>query len=116
MQDILSRVEGLKRPPLLVRAARFGLDDYNREGQLPRLLHTLAPPPRAGEAILRLLDIEADLEERRIARAADYSVARHIEVIIALMAEARLLRAIVRPRPPELTLVPATPAPAVAAT
>ena len=99
MQDILSRVESLQRPPLLVRAARFGLDDYNREGQLPRLLRQLAAP-RAGEAILRLLDLEAELEERRIARAADYSVARHVEVIIALMAEARLLRAVVRPFPP----------------
>jgi hypothetical protein len=98
MQDILARVEGLKRPPLLVRAARFGLDDYNREGQLPRLLRTLSPP-RSGEAILRLIDIEADLENRRLAQAADYSVARHVEVIIALMAEARLLRAVVRPAP-----------------
>jgi hypothetical protein len=96
MQDILSRVEGLKRPPLLVRAARFGLDDYNREGQLPRLLKVLSSP-RSGEAILRLLEVEALLEERRIAQAADYSVARHVEVIIALMAEARLLRAIMRP-------------------
>ncbi len=105
MQDILSRVEGLKRPPLLVRAARFGLDDYNREGQLPRLLRTLAPP-RAGAAILSLLDIEADLDERRRDQSADYSVARHVEVIIALMAEARLLRAVVRPPLPALTPVP----------
>lgn len=101
MQDILGRVEGLKRPPLLVRAARFGLDDYSREGQLPRLLRVLAPP-RSGEAILRLLDIEAVLEERRLAQGADYSVARHVEVIIALMAEARLLRAILRPVPVEV--------------
>jgi hypothetical protein len=105
MQDILGRVEGLKRPPLLVRAARFGLDDYNRAGQLPRLLRTLATP-RSGEAILRLLDIEADIEERRTAHAADYSVARHIEVIIALMAEARLLRAIVRPFPLPAKVLP----------
>ncbi len=100
MQDILSRVESLKRPPLLVRAARFGLDDYSRSGQLPRLLRCLAPP-RSGEAILRLLDLEAELEDQRIERAAEYSVARHVEVIIALMAEARLLRAIVRPTAPD---------------
>jgi hypothetical protein len=99
MQDILGRVESLKRPPLLVRAARFGLDDYNRAGQLPRLLRCLAPP-RSGEAILRLLDLEADLEDLRHEKAAEYSVARHVEVIIALMAEARLLRAIVRPAEP----------------
>ncbi len=103
MQDILGRVESLKRPPLLVRAARFGLDDYNRAGQLPRLLRCLAAP-RSGEAILRLLDLEADLEDLRQERAAEYSVARHVEVIIALMAEARLLRTIVRP--PEPAVLP----------
>jgi hypothetical protein len=109
MQDILSRVEGLKRPQLLVRAARFGLDDYNREGQLPRLLR-LPAPPRAGEAILRLLDIEAGLEEARLAKSADYSVARHVEVIIALMAEARLLRKALGPQPDtRLVLVPRGP-------
>jgi hypothetical protein len=102
MHDILGRVEGLKRPPLLVRAARFGLDDYNRAGQLPRLLRSLTLP-RSGEAILRLLDIEAALEDLRIDRAAEYSIARHVEVIVALMAEARLLRAIVRPVPVVVT-------------
>lgn len=117
MQDILTRVEGLKRPPLLVRAARFGLDDYCRDGQLPRLLHTLSAP-RAGQAILALLDIESDLDDRRQQQSADYSVARHVEVIIALMAEARLLRALLRPTPqqePHLRLVtpdPAAPPPA----
>jgi hypothetical protein len=106
MQDILTRVEGLKRPPLLVRAARFGLDDYNREGQLPRLLCLLAPP-RSGEAILRLLDIEAGLEDARLSHSADYSAARHIEIIVALMAEARLLRTSLRPLPAAvLALVP----------
>jgi hypothetical protein len=113
MQDILSRVEALKRPPLLVRAARFGLDDYNRDGQLPRLLHTLVVP-RAGQAIVALLDIEAALDARRLDQGADYSVARHVEVIIALMAEARILRSILRPEGPEiahLRIVPAAAEP-----
>jgi len=96
MQDILTRVTTLNRPRLLVRAARFGLDDYNRAMQLPRLLAMLALP-RPGVAILRFLDIEATLEERRLGQTADYSVARHIDVLIALMGEARLLRAVTRP-------------------
>lgn len=96
MQDILTRVATLNRPRLLVRAARFGLDDYNRSTQLPRLLAMLSLP-RPGEAIMRLLDIEATLEDRRAGQTADYSVARHVEVLIALMGEARLLRAVTRP-------------------
>jgi len=98
MQDILTRVTSLNRPRLLVRAARFGLDDYNRATQLPRLLAHLSLP-RPGEAIVRLLDIEATLEERRVGHMADYSVARHVEVLIALMGEARLLRAVTRQVP-----------------
>jgi hypothetical protein len=101
MQDILGRVESLKRPPLLVRAARFGLDDYHREGHLPRLLCSLALP-RSGEAILVLLDMEAELEHLRREQSAAYAAARHIEILVALMAETRLLRSIVRP---PLTLV-----------
>jgi len=96
MQDILSRVTQLNRPALLVRAARFGLDDYSRTAQLPRLLGTISLP-RHGETILRLLDLEGLMEDRRVNRTADYSVARHVEVVIALMGEARLLRAQNRP-------------------
>jgi hypothetical protein len=38
------------------------------------------------------------MDSRRRAGAADYSVARHVEVLIAVMAEARLLAAF-RPVP-----------------
>jgi hypothetical protein len=92
MQDILGMVGSLNRPRLLVRAARFGLDGYNRASHLPRLLGGLVPE-RSGAAILQLLAIEAELEARRTAGAADYAYARHVEVLIALMGEARLLRA-----------------------
>ncbi|MCC7321920.1 MAG: hypothetical protein IT542_13200 [Rubellimicrobium sp.] len=95
MQDILSMVSGLNRPRLLVQAARFGVDGYSRLAHLPRLMGGIVPA-RPGPAILRLLEIEADLERRRTAQAADYPVARHVEVLIALMGEARLLRAFTR--------------------
>ena len=85
-------IAGLNRPRLLVRAARFGVDDYDRRTQLPRLLGSLSLP-RNGEAIMRLLDIEADINDRRVGAAAEYSSARHVAVLIALMGEARLLRA-----------------------
>lgn len=92
-------VAGLNRPRLLVRAARFGIDDYNRNTHLPRLLGA-GHLPRTGESIVRLIDLEADINDRRIAggvgAAADYSIARHVAVLIALMGEARLLRAMTR--------------------
>lgn len=95
MQDILSMIAGLSRPRLLVQAARFGVDGYNRLAHLPRLLGTLALP-RSGPAIIRLLEIEAGLNDRRLAQAADYSVARHVEILIAIMGEARQMRALTR--------------------
>jgi hypothetical protein len=98
MQDLLGMIAALNRPPLLVRAARFGVDDYARATALPRLLG-VPEAPRTGAAIIRLLEIEATLEDRRIARSAEYAAARHVAVLIALMGEARLLRAMSRPMP-----------------
>ena len=95
MQDLLGMIAGLNRPRLLVRAARFGIDDYNRSIHLPRLLGP-GYLPRTGESIVRLIDIEADINDRRVGAAADYSIARHVAVLIALMGEARLLRAMTR--------------------
>ena len=88
-------IAGLNRPRLLVRAARFGIDDYNRSIHLPRLLGP-GYLPRTGESIVRLIDIEADINDRRVGAATDYSIARHVAVLIALMGEARLLRAMTR--------------------
>lgn len=93
MQDILSMIASLNRPRLLVRAARFGVDDYSRSTHLPRLLGGVAPI-RPGAAVIRLIEIEATLNDKRVAGAADYSVARHVEVLIAIMGEARQLRAL----------------------
>lgn len=95
MQDILGLVGSLNRPHLLVQAARFGVDDYVRGTTLPRLLGQIVLP-RSGETILRLIAIEADLDDARKGHASDYSIARHVEVLIALMGEARLFRAQLR--------------------
>ena len=38
MQDVLTILQQLQRPRLLMRAARIGAMDYRRSAQLPRLL------------------------------------------------------------------------------
>ncbi len=91
MQDVLSHLSTVSRPRLLVRAARIGAQDYRRELHLPRLLG-MARLPRSGEALMRLSDIEADLNAQRLNEDAGYSLSRHIDVLIALVAEARLMR------------------------
>ena len=93
MQDITGMISGLSRPRLLVSAARFGMAHYRRDSLLPRLLGPLDQTLSSGDAAMRLLSIEAELNTKRKAHAADYRVAQHIETLAALMVEAQHLRA-----------------------
>ena len=91
MEDVLTMLSRLKRPTLLIRTARHGLQDYNRIVHLRRLLKTEALPG-PGQAIVRLMELEAVVDQLRVAKRAEYSVARHIEMIVAMMCEARILK------------------------
>lgn len=92
MQDILSMLTRLNRPRLLVRAARIGAQDYRRERHLQRLLG-YGHLPRSAPALLKLMEIEAQFNQQRRDEDASYSLVRHVDVLIALMGEARILRA-----------------------
>ncbi|MFC5738096.1 DUF6477 family protein [Sinirhodobacter huangdaonensis] len=93
MTDLHDSIATLRRPRLLIRAARCGQGEYNRARDLKRLMRLAeAPPPEA--ALRALIAEEAVLEAHRREGCAQYSLARHIELLIAMMAEARLL-----PRP-----------------
>jgi hypothetical protein len=91
MEDVVTMLSRLKRPTLLTRTARHGLQDYNRIVHLRRLLKTEALPG-PGQAIVRLMELEAVVDQLRVAKRAEYSVARHIEMIVAMMCEARILK------------------------
>lgn len=97
MQDIQTLLGNLKRPRLLVRTARIGAEDYRREAHLRRALGN-TQLPRPAQAIMRLMDIEKEQNEMRRTRSAHYSAMRHVDVLIALMGEARALRAISMPQ------------------
>jgi len=92
MLDLHSRIATLKRPTLLARAARFGVDDYRRTVHLHRILKCDALP-RHGAAIMQLLEIESEIDALRKDGSASYRPARHVEVLIAIMGEAHLMRA-----------------------
>ena len=91
MLDIHSLVRQLSRPRILVRAARFGVDDYRRDIELRQILG-LDTLPRSAEIVLKLLDHEADLNARRLAKDAQYSIAHHIQTLSAIMIEVRLIK------------------------
>lgn len=92
MEDILTQVSRLKRPALLVRTARHGLEEYNRVVHLRRLLGGMTLPGPA-QALFKLMELEAVCDAQRESRGAEYSVGRHVELMVALMSEARILKA-----------------------
>lgn len=90
MTEARPALADLRRPRILVNAARHGLSGYRRDRDLKRLIDNDLPPETA---VPRLMSEEERLEETRRAGDAAYSVMRHIEVLSALIAEARLLPA-----------------------
>lgn len=91
MQDILSVLDTLKRPRLLIRAARAGCADYQRNTHLHRHLGP-GKLPRHSAALRQLIAKESQLNRARKEKATSYSLVAHVDILIALMGEARLLR------------------------
>lgn len=90
MQDVMSMLNALRRPQLLIRAARFGAQEYRRDRHLQRLLG-YGTLPRPAAAILRLMEIERTLNDQRNSDDAGYALSQHVDVLIAMMGEAQLL-------------------------
>ena len=90
MTEVSSLLKTLKRPRLLVQAARAGQPDYDRKRMLARLLR-VQDGAGSTQIALKLVSLEIEMEEKRVAKDASYSIPRHIEVLAAIMAEARLL-------------------------
>ena len=89
MSNAMSRLSTLNRPRILVRAARIGVAGYNRGRSLRRLLPG-ETVPSPGLAFDRLMEHEAVLDSIRREGGAAYSAARHVELLSALIDEARL--------------------------
>lgn len=94
----------LSRPRLLAAAARAGAAQYRRDRDLAGLL----PSGASGRGLLTALAAaEAACDADRRANAPGYSVARHVKLLAALIAEARAAIA-----PAERTPAPEPAAPA----
>jgi len=88
MTDLTAMLTALRRPKILVRAARAGLADYRRDRDLKRLIRGSAGGAQA--ALGSLLAEEHHLDEARTAGDATYSIQRHVAVLTAVLAEVRL--------------------------
>lgn len=89
MTDAPATLARLRRPALLIRAARAGLAEYDRARDLRRLLPR-AGQPAPGRALAALVEAEALADADRRAGRAGYSVVRHVGLLVALLAEARI--------------------------
>lgn len=90
MSSLLHIINRLSRPKVLIRAARIGATEFRRERDLKRVLRT-QNLPRPENGLPRLLALEEELETTRKTELAAYNVTRHVEVLTALLAEAKLL-------------------------
>ncbi|SFK64202.1 DUF6477 family protein [Shimia haliotis] len=97
MQDIFTLLNTLRRPRLLMRAARAGCNEYRRDAHLHRHLGP-GKLPKHSTALRRLIEKEDSLNTARKQKATSYSLVAHVDVLIALMGEARLLR-MTQPQP-----------------
>ncbi|ARE38276.1 hypothetical protein RGUI_0135 [Rhodovulum sp. P5] len=95
MTDLPSALATLRRPRLLISAARYGLPEYRRERDLARLLQG-SRPTSSMDALWRLMDLEEETDQLRRSGSARYAVGKHIELLIAVMAEAKMLTAMRR--------------------
>jgi len=95
MNALLAALTDLKRPGLLMRAARHGALDYNRSRDLKRIMKSDAVPGPI-EALGDLIRLEERAEVARKNSDMGYSVSRHIDLLIALIAEATLVQRVVQ--------------------
>ncbi len=79
-----AEIVNIRRPKILMQAARMCAKGYKRETMLPRLL---------GASTARVVEVlrvqEEGLEDERQARVCTYSAQVHVEVLSALMAESK---------------------------
>ena len=88
--EALGQTAFLQRPSLLVKAARIGAQHYQRRRHLRSILG-MSTLPRHESALHKLSEIEAELNALREIRNGTYSVTKHLEVLTAIIGEARLL-------------------------
>ncbi|NND18917.1 MAG: hypothetical protein HKN98_10105 [Silicimonas sp.] len=90
MTDAITMLANLRRPRLLIDAAHLGVPEYQRDQTIGRLLPG-GPRANVSETFRALAEDEATMNEERRTGGAAYSVARHIELLVAMIVEARLL-------------------------
>lgn len=88
MTNYIAQLENVKRPRLLVRAARAGATRYRRDHHLGYFSKVEGIDSQA-KLMAVLIAREAELEDVRKSGSADYNIHRHVHLLTALLAEAQ---------------------------
>lgn len=95
----------LRRPKILVRAARFAMLEFRRDRMLRRILRQ--DVPASPMAVLGLLmHRERELETMRKEQDPSYSVAHHVDALAAVMSELRSIGPVLKKGAPDRTDAP----------
>ena len=81
----------IRRPRLLVTAARAALPGWRRRRELRAILGK-EPMPEPGRNLSLLHDLEAQQNHARLSASADYDLTRHILLLAAILDESRHVR------------------------
>ncbi|MGV6805504.1 MAG: DUF6477 family protein [Ruegeria sp.] len=92
MLDLTTMITSLRRPRLLVRAAKVGAQEYDRDRHLQRLF-SFGDLPGSGAALMRLFELEREMNTQRCEGDAAYSLVRHLDLLIALIGEGQRYQA-----------------------
>lgn len=82
--EVTTEIANLRRPRLLIRAARIAAQDYCRSRDLARQGACRGPG-----ILVWLLTQESALNSARLAHDAGYEPAEHVRYLAALLAESR---------------------------
>ena len=91
MTQALRTLSRIKRPKLLLAAARNAKNLCNREKLLSELLKN-EPAVTGEKALARLMAAEEQLNEQRKAHNANYQPSRHVMIMAALLIEAAIVQ------------------------
>ena len=86
MLNYQSKLSTLKRPKILIKAARIASQTYRRSRDLSRVLGYSYP---TSESLIRqkLFDLEHMINQKRRLSDASYDLKTHVQVLSALLAE-----------------------------
>ena len=90
IDHLTDRLSRLRRPSLLMQAARIAAAGYRRDTHLPRWLDT--PLPATHLALAQLMTLEEEVNVARLIAATGYRPSTHVGLMTAILGELHLAR------------------------